>query len=140
MDGIIDQWLENEYIGTFAYFSITVLALIVFLSIFELVTRYDDWKEVKRGNISVAMAIGGKIFGICNIFRFAMLTEHDNIYQCILRGAYGFALLLAAYLIFEFMTPFFRVDEEIQKDNRAVGFLSMTISISISFVVGAGLS
>ena len=38
------------------------------------------------------------------------------------------------------MTPFFRIDEEIQKDNRAVGLLSMTISVSMSFVIGAGLS
>lgn len=140
MNGFIDQLLENEYVETFAYFSITVLALIVFLSIFEMVTRYDDWKEVKNGNVSVAMAIGGKIFGICNIFRFAMLAENDSIYQSMLRGVYGFALLLAAYLIFEFMTPFFRIDEEIQKDNRAVGLLSMTISVSMSFVIGAGLS
>jgi putative membrane protein len=38
------------------------------------------------------------------------------------------------------MTPGFKIDEEIQKDNRAVGFLSMIISIALSFVIGAGIS
>ena len=50
------------------------------------------------------------------------------------------SLLLIGYFIFEFMTPRFKIDEEIQKDNRAVGFLSMIISIALSFVIGAGIS
>lgn len=123
---------------TTAYFAETVLAIIVFLWIFELVTRYDDWEEIKKGNLSVAMALGGKIFGISNIFRFA-IEHNETIGHAILRGAFGFLLLLVAYFIFEFMTPKFRIDEEIAKDNKAVGLLSMTISIGISYVIGASI-
>ncbi|UUZ80895.1 DUF350 domain-containing protein [Paenibacillus sp. P26] len=52
-------------------------------------------------------------------------------------AGYGFLLLLAAYFIFEFLTPYFKIDEQIQKDNRAVGFISLVISVSLSYVVGA---
>ena len=116
--------------------AVAVLALIVFLACFELVTRYKCWEEIRKGNMAVAMATGGKLFGICNIFRFAFQAS-DSIYESLIWATYGFVLLLAAYFLFEFLTPVFRIDKEIGADNRAVGFIAMVISISISYVIGA---
>jgi putative membrane protein len=130
--------LKNPYMLTTAYFAVTILAIIIFLSLFEIVTRYDDWEEIKRGNLSVAMAIGGKIFGISNIFRFS-IEQHETIGHALVRGAFGFVLLLIAYFIFEFMTPKFKIDQEIAKDNKAVGLLSMIISVGLSYVIGASI-
>ncbi|MFF2888935.1 MULTISPECIES: DUF350 domain-containing protein [unclassified Paenibacillus] len=132
----IDKLLDNPYAATLAFVSVTVLSLIVFLSCFELVTKYKCWGEIKKGNMAVAMATGGKIFGICNIFRFS-IESNDSIYHSLLWGAFGFIILLVAYFLFEFLTPVFRIDEEIQKDNRAVGFIAMIISVSLSYVIGA---
>ncbi|RXT04738.1 DUF350 domain-containing protein [Ammoniphilus sp. CFH 90114] len=130
--------LENPYISTTAFFAVAILALILFLTLFEMVTRYNDWEEIKKGNISVAMAVGGKIIGITNIFRFS-IESNDTIGQALIWGAFGFILLLIAYFIFEFMTPKFKIDDEIAKDNRAVGLLSMSISIGLSYVIGASI-
>ncbi|EGL15525.1 DUF350 domain-containing protein [Paenibacillus chitinolyticus] len=132
----VNQLVSNPYLGALAYFSVAVVAVIVFLTIFEIVTKYNDWEEIKRGNVSVAMATGGKIFGICNLFRFA-IENNDSLIRSLIWAGYGFLLLMAAYFIFEFLTPYFKIDEEIQKDNRAVGLLSLMISVSISYVVGA---
>ncbi len=134
----MDSLLQNPYVETLAFFTVTVMALVVFLAIFEFVTRYSDWKEIRNGNLSVAMATGGKIFGICNIFRFAIQMS-DSVYHALIWASYGFALLITAYFIFEFLTPNFKVDQEIAKDNRAIGFLSMVISISLSYVIGASV-
>ncbi|MFD1953661.1 DUF350 domain-containing protein [Paenibacillus thailandensis] len=135
----IDQWLGHPYIASLIYVSVAVFSLIVFLSIFELVTRYRTWDEIKKGNLAVAMATAGKIFGICNIFRFSIAMQ-DSVYESLIWSAYGFVLLLAAYFLFEFLTPVFRIDEEIASDNRAVGFIAMVISISLSYVIGATVS
>ncbi|MBE1441571.1 putative membrane protein [Paenibacillus sp. OAS669] len=139
MNEEVDVMLSNPYIETLAFFSVAVVALIVFLAIFEIVTRYKDWEEIKNGNLSVAMATGGKIFGICNLFRFAILNN-DSVLHSLIWAGYGFILLLVAYFIFEFLTPYFKIDEQIQKDNKAVGFLSMVISISMSYVIGASVT
>jgi len=37
------------------------------------------------------------------------------------------------------LTPKFRIDDEIEQDNRAVGFISLVISIGMSYVIGAGI-
>lgn len=139
MNTEVDQLMANPYLETLAFFSVAVVALIVFLSIFEFVTKYNDWAEIKKGNVSVAMATGGKIFGICNIFRFAILNN-DTFLESVVWASYGFVLLLAAYFIFEFLTPYFKIDEEIANDNKAVGFISLVISVSISYVIGASVT
>ncbi|AQT85558.1 hypothetical protein B1222_15955 [Paenibacillus larvae subsp. pulvifaciens] len=136
MNNEVDRLFDNPYLSVLAVFSVVVVALVVFLTIFEVVTKYNDWEEIKKGNVSVAMATGGKIFGICNVFRFAILNN-DTIIRSLIWAGYGFILLLVSYFIFEFLTPYFKIDDEIKRDNRAVGLLSMLISISVSYVIGA---
>jgi putative membrane protein len=136
MNNEVDRLFDNPYLSVLAVFSVVVVALVVFLTIFEVVTKYNDWEEIKKGNVSVAMATGGKIFGICNVFRFAILNN-DTMIRSLIWAGYGFILLLVSYFIFEFLTPYFKIDDEIKRDNRAVGLLSMLISISVSYVIGA---
>jgi putative membrane protein len=135
---MMKEFWENDLVQIAAYYSVVVLCIIVFLTIFELVTKYKNWEEIQKGNMAVAMATGGKIFGIANIFRFS-INQHESLLEMMGSGLYGFILLLLGYFIYEFMTPTFKIDEEIQKDNRAVGFISLVISVGLSFVIGAGL-
>jgi putative membrane protein len=139
VQSVVDSLMSHPFSAVLAYFSVGILTLIVFLSCFEWVTRYDGWSEIRKGNLSVAMATGGKIFGICNIFRFS-IEANDTIYQSLLWAAVGFLLLLVAYFLFEFLTPVFRIDEEIARDNRAVGFLAMVLSVSLSYIIGAAVT
>ncbi|MGN7383083.1 DUF350 domain-containing protein [Paenibacillus sp. SAFN-117] len=139
MNKEVDRLLANPYLETLAFYSVTILALVVFLALWNLVTKYNVWEEVKKGNLAVALATGGKIFGICNIFRFSMLNN-DTLFETIIWSCYGFVLLLAAYFIFELLTPRFKIDEQVKQDNRAIGFISFVISVSISYVVGASVT
>ncbi|PLR68348.1 DUF350 domain-containing protein [Bacillus sp. UMB0893] len=134
----MNQFWENEFVQTAAYYSVVVLCVVLFLTIFELVTKYNNWDEIQKGNLAVAMTTGGKIFGIANVFRFS-IGQHDTLLEMVGWGMFGFVLLLLGYFIYEFLTPKFRIDEEIQKDNRAVGFISMVISVGLSYVIGAGI-
>lgn len=139
MNSEVDRLIQNPYLESLAFVSVALLALVVFLAVFEMVTRYSVWKEIKKGNLSVAMATGGKIFGICNIFRIA-IAKNDTIMQSIGWASYGFVMLLAGYFIFEFLTPNITIDDEIGKDNKAIGFISMVLSISLSFIIGASVN
>ncbi|MFE7063141.1 DUF350 domain-containing protein [Bacillus haimaensis] len=134
----MSSFWENELVRTAANFSVVVLCMILFLAIFELVTKYHNMEEIKKGNMAVALATGGKILGIANIFRYSIL-DHDTLFTMIGWGALGFVLLLFAYFIFEFLTPSFNIDDEISKDNRAVGLISFAISVGLSFIIGASI-
>jgi len=133
-----DFW-QNPLVQTAGYFSVVVLCLILTLVLFELVTKYKNWEEIKKGNVAVAMATGGKIFGVANIFKYS-LENHNSLPEMMGWGIYGFFLLLLAYFLFEFLTPKFNIDREIEQDNRSVGFISLSISVGLSFVIGASIS
>ncbi|QQZ11461.1 DUF350 domain-containing protein [Heyndrickxia vini] len=135
----MNRFWENPFVLTAGYYSVVILCMIVFLVIFEIVTKYRNWEEIKKGNVAVAMATGGKIFGIANIFRYS-IQHHDSLFVMVGWGFYGFLLLLIGYFIYEFLTPKFKIDVEIENDNRAVGLISMIISIGLSFVVGESIS
>ncbi|WP_438431737.1 DUF350 domain-containing protein [Gorillibacterium sp. sgz500922] len=139
MNQEVDSLMTNIYLNTLAYFSVAVVALLVFMFIFNLITKYNDWEEIKKGNVAVAMATSGKIFGICNLFRFAILNN-DSVLESVVWASFGFVLLLVAYYLFELLTPYFKIDEEIKNGNKAVGLISMVISISVSYVIGASVA
>ncbi|MBP2000470.1 putative membrane protein [Paenibacillus shirakamiensis] len=138
MIGSVDPILQHPLGMTLGLFSVAILELIVFLSCFEWAARYRCWEEIKRGNMAAALATGGKIFGICNIFRYA--SSKATIYDFIVWSFIGTVLLFLSYLLFEFVTPVFRIDREIAEDNRAVGVLALSISVSLSFLIGASLN
>lgn len=130
---------SNPLVETAGYFSVVVLCLVVSMFLFEIVTKYKNWEQIKKGNVAVALATGGKIFGVANIFRYS-IERHNSLGEMIGWGLFGFVLLVFAYILFEFMTPNFNVDKEIEADNRSVGFISLTISVGLSFVIGASIS
>ncbi|WP_107942931.1 DUF350 domain-containing protein [Metasolibacillus fluoroglycofenilyticus] len=130
---------QHPLVETAGYFSVVVLCLVVSMVLFEVVTKYKNWEEIKKGNVAVALATGGKILGICNIFRYS-IERHTTLMEMLGWGLYGFILLIFAYFLFEFLTPLIKVDEEIAKDNRSVGFISCTISVGLSFVIGASIA
>lgn len=92
---------ENELVEIAAYYSVAVLCLVLFLTIFELVTSYKNWEEIQRGNLAVAMATGGKIFGIANVFQHS-IAQHNSLLQMVGWGVYGFVMLLVSYSFLNF--------------------------------------
>lgn len=133
--GNIDPLLEQPFGFMVGYLSVAVMELVVFLSFFELVTRYNCWQEIKRGNLAASLATGGKIFGISHIIRSA--ANESTIYDFILWSSLGIGMLFVAYVLFQFLTSVFQVDKEIAAGNVAVGFIAMTVSISVSYLIGA---
>ena len=130
---------QHPLVETAGYFSVVVLCLILSMVLFEIVTKYKNWEEIQKGNVAVAMATGGKIFGVANIFRYS-IEKNNSLPEMMGWGLYGFALLVVAYFLFEFLTPKFNIDREIENDNRSVGFISLSISVGLSFVIGASIS
>lgn len=130
---------DNVYVITIANFVLAVISIVIFIAIFEIVTKYKVMEEIKKGNVSVALATGGKILAIGIILAFSIYSN-DTLWQTFLWGAFGFLLQLIAYFLYEFFTPKFKVDEEIANDNRAVGLLSFSLSITFALVIGASIT
>ncbi|WP_430784788.1 DUF350 domain-containing protein [Virgibacillus flavescens] len=130
----------EPFVATLVYFVISVVIVLIGLFIFELMTKkYKDLVAVQEGNEAVAMSIAGKIIGICIILSFAIYHSNE-IYETLIWGIYGVALQLVAYVLFDLFTRKFSVEDQLLKNNKAVGILSMGVSIGLAFVVGASIT
>ncbi|PYZ93698.1 hypothetical protein CR194_11120 [Salipaludibacillus keqinensis] len=134
----MEAFFSHDYVYTAGIYSIVVMSIIMTLAIFEWVTKYGTWTEIKQGNVAVALATGGKVFGVANVFRHSIMAN-DSVLALLGWGVFGFVLLLFVYFIYEFLTPGFKVDEELKRDNKAVGLLSFILSVALSYVIGASI-
>jgi putative membrane protein len=130
----------EPFISTFIYFVISVVIVLAGLFVFENLTRkYKDLEEVKNGNVAVSLSIIGKIIGICIILAFAIY--HSNvIWETIIWGVFGVVLQMIAYFLFDLFTRNFSVEEQLSKNNIAVGLMSMGVSIGLALVIGASIT
>ncbi|RDW16348.1 DUF350 domain-containing protein [Oceanobacillus arenosus] len=130
----------EPYIATVAYFFISIVIILIGVVIFELLTRkYKDMEEVHNGNAAVALSIAGKIIGISIILAFAIY--HSNyIYETVIWGVFGVILQMIAYMLVNLVIRRFTVEEELKKNNIAVGIISFSVSIGIAFVIGASIT
>ena len=129
----------NSLINAGLFFVATSAVVILSIFLFNLVTRYDVWREINKGNLAVAFSTGGIVLGVSNIMRFA-ITTNDKLAPTVMWGSIGTLVLLAVYFAFEILTPKLNVNEEIGKGNKAVGFISFIFSIGFSYIIGASIS
>lgn len=130
----------EPFISTFIYFVISIVIVLTGLFVFENVTRkYKDLEEVKNGNIAVSLSIIGKIIGICIILAFAIYNS-AVIWETIIWGVFGVVLQMIAYFLFDLFTRNFSVEEQLSKNNIAVGLMSMGVSIGLALVIGASIT
>lgn len=130
----------QPFIDTLIYFAISVVIVLIGLIIFENMTRkYKDMEEVKNGNQAVALSIAGKIIGICIVLAFA-IYHSIQVQETIIWGLFGVVLQMIAYGVFDLLTRKFSVEEQLLKNNLAVGIISMAVSIGLALVIGASIT
>ena len=129
----------NVYLATGTCYLIGILVVGVGLFIFSLLTKYHDLNEIKLGNVAVGLAMGGLILGLSNIMRFAILSN-NTIAGVLTWGGIGILGMIVGWLLFDILTPQFCVDDELSRDNRAVGIMVFSVFMAISYIVGASIS
>ncbi|OAB29997.1 hypothetical protein PMSD_19475 [Paenibacillus macquariensis subsp. defensor] len=119
---------------------VSVLVIIVLqllgMAIFIWMTPFNDMEELKKGNVAVALALGGKFMSTAIILGVAAYTN-TSIWFMMLWFAVGYVCLIAAYWIFELVTPGFRISEHLAKGNVAVGMMLGMVFIGTAFAVSS---
>ncbi|HWP96305.1 MAG TPA: DUF350 domain-containing protein [Syntrophomonadaceae bacterium] len=129
----------NAYLATGICYLAGLLVVVLGVVVFSLITNYHDFEEIKNGNIAASLATGGLILGLANVLRFAILSN-SSLTGLLIWGGIGIVGMIIGWLLFDMATPQFRTDEELKKDNRAVGIMVFSAFMAISYIVGASIS
>lgn len=119
---------------------VSVLVMIVLqllgMLIFSWMTPFKDMEELKKGNVAVGLAFGGKFLATAIILGVAAYTN-TSIWFMAMWFAVGYVCLVAAYWIFELLTIGFKVSDHLKNGNVAVGALLCMIFVGTAFAVSS---
>lgn len=116
---------------------LTIMALqFVGMYIFSLLTPFNDFKELKQGNVAVGLAMGGKFMGTAIVLGVSAFTNSSILYMA-LWFAVGYICLIATYLLFDLITPKMSVSEQLKNRNVAVGVLLCFLYIGMGFAISS---
>lgn len=140
MTNLLTNPFLNSLINACAYFTLIFVVGWVLLFIHDLLTPgYKTWPEIARGNVAAGLAAGGQIVGV-SIIAYSAIQNNWTLTWALIWTGIGGLLLIFGYLLFELLTPRLNVSKEIAADNRAVGLVSMAISIGAAVVVASCIS
>ncbi|WLR42325.1 DUF350 domain-containing protein [Bacillus carboniphilus] len=129
----------QEIIDTLYYFVVLTGVTFLCMWLFEKITPYDDFKQIKDGNSAVAIQFTGKIIGIGYIMNSAVATN-DSLLSAAVWGLIGFILMVIGYFAFELFTPKLNVKKEIESGKVSVSIISLAISIVIALITAGAIS
>ncbi|GGY50906.1 DUF350 domain-containing protein [Bacterioplanes sanyensis] len=127
-------------IGNFAlYFSIAVVALMLFKVIYAAITPHDEWQLIKQEeNTAAAIAFGGAILGFSIALAGAISNSVDLI-DFLIWGAIALLAQLVAFALVRFIfMP--KIVARIQNNEISAAIVLLAVSVSVGLLNAASLS
>jgi len=118
--------------------SLLVIVILQFagMYVFSLMTPYRDMEEINKGNVAVGITMGGKFVATAIVLAIAAYTN-SSIWHMSLWFAVGYVCLIAAYWVFDWLTPGFKLSDQLKQGNVAVGTLLAAVYIGMALTIGS---
>lgn len=124
----------NQLPAFASFFLSAVLLLAVFLSLYILVTPYNELRLIREGNTAAAVSLGGALIGLALPIALAVAVSH-NLYVMIGWGVVACVVQLAAFIAARLALP--QLNELIPQGKLSAGIFLAAISIGVG-ILNAG--
>lgn len=130
----------NLYLNFGIYLLTALLLLLVGVFLFEKsTTKLQEFTLIAEKNLSAALSLGGKLMGLAIVLGAA--AEYSvSLLDMVIWGAIGIAAQIVSFILAEVITIRFSIQKAIEEDNRAVGFMLLSFSIAVGWVVAKCLT
>jgi putative membrane protein len=130
----------NLYLNFASYLGVALLLMIAGVLVFILSTpKLKEFTLIRKNNASAALSLSGKIVGLALVLGAA--AEYSvSLLDMAIWGAVGIISQIIVFLLAEVITIRFSIRKAIEDDNRAVGIMLFSLSISIGWIVAKCLS
>ncbi|NGZ76370.1 DUF350 domain-containing protein [Saccharibacillus alkalitolerans] len=124
--------LYNLVISLVAIIVLQVVGMLIFF----IKTPFNDMDELKKGNVAVGLALAGKFIATGIILGISAYTN-TSIWHMALWFVVGQVCLVIVYWVFELLTPKFKIADQLQKGNVAVGLLLCAVFIGTAISISS---
>lgn len=130
----------NLYINFASYLGVAILLMVAGVLLFILSTqKVKEFRLIGEKNVAAALSLGGKIVGLAVVLGAA--AEYSvSLVDMAIWGAVGIIAQIIVFLLAELISIRFSISKAIEEDNRAVGIMLFSLSLSIGWIVAKCLS
>ncbi|QDH83690.1 hypothetical protein [Achromobacter phage Motura] len=95
---LLEQSRMANILNTFLYFFTSLAMLALFMVVYEKVTPYREWVEIKNGNTAAAIAFGGALIGFVLPLWSVIMSTH-SVLEVIKWGFLVGAIQIVSFLV-----------------------------------------
>ena len=130
----------NIYINFASYLGVALLLLIAGIVLFIISTpKLKEFSLIAEKNVTAALSLGGKMIGLAIVLGAA--AEYSvSLLDMVIWGVIGIVSQIIVFILAEVITIRFSIQKAIEDDNRAVGIMLFSLSLTIGWIVGKCLS
>lgn len=128
------------FINFSLYLIVSLGLLLVGIFLFEITTtRVKEFQLIAEKNLTAALSLGGKLIGLAVVLGSAA-ENSVSLIDMVIWGAVGILAQIIFFILAEVLTIRFSIENAIKEDNRAVGFMLLSLSIAVGWVVAKCLT
>ncbi|HAQ06809.1 MAG TPA: DUF350 domain-containing protein [Bacillus bacterium] len=130
----------NLYLNFAAYLGLGLLLLTAGVGLFVLATpKIKEFGLIAERNVTAALSLGGKMLGLAIVLGAA--AEYSvSLLDMAIWGSIGIFTQIVVFFIAELVTIRYSLQKAIEEDNRSVGVMLFSLSLSVGWVVAKSLS
>ena len=136
MDPVIQSFIAGFPV-LLLHFSVTVLMLTAGVSIYLIVTPYDELKLIRGGNTAAAVSISGAIVGMAIPLAVCMATS-VSVWDIIIWGVVALIIQTLAYRIADALLK--DLPTRIENGEIGAAILVLGMKLSIAFINAAAIA
>lgn len=121
------------------YFGSALIALLVFKSIYTLITPQDEWKLIKeQRNVAAAIGLGGSVVGF-SLALASAISNSVSLIDCIIWAAVALLAQTFAFAIVRFIyMP--KIVQRLEQGEMGAGIVLASVSIAVGLLNAASMT
>jgi putative membrane protein len=130
----------NLYLNFAAYLGLGLLLLTAGVALFVLATpKIKEFELIGKKNVTAALSLGGKMLGLAIVLGAA--AEYSvSLLDMAIWGSIGIFTQIIVFFLAELITVRYSLQTAIEEDNRSVGVILFSLSLSVGWIVAKSLS
>lgn len=121
----------------FIYFGIAIVATVVFVAIYVMITPHREFTLIREGNSAAAISLGGALIGY-TIPLAKAVAQSEGISDMALWSGVALVAQVVAYGITRLLVP--ALSSDVKEGRTAAGIFIAAMSISIGLLNAAAMT
>lgn len=121
----------------FTYFGIAIVATIVFVAIYVMITPHREFTLIREGNSAAAISLGGALIGY-TIPLAKAVAQSEGVTDMALWSGVALVAQVVAYFITRLLVP--RLSSDVKEGKTAAGIFIAAMSICIGLLNAAAMT